>query len=129
MAVSSLDYLFLNHLLHINNCKYHRSRFNANTNVQYWVCSEKKGSKCSGAAKTRFILKYPESESETDSENETDKPDPRYDLEKYKEILISASKSEEHLQFHDVDPHEFKVIKFHMDLDRAARVFFLNYYY
>ena len=42
MAVSSLDYLFLNNLLHINNCKYHRSRFNANTNVQYWVCSEKK---------------------------------------------------------------------------------------
>ena len=58
-----------------------------------------------------------------DSEDENEKSDPRY-LEKYKEILISASNCEEHLQFHDVDPHEFKVIKFHMDLERDARVFF-----
>ena len=120
MAVSSLDYLFLNNLLYINNCKYHRSHFNTNSNVQYWVCSDKKGRKCPGSAKTRFL----ESESETNSEEENEKLDPRYDLEKYKEILKSASNCEEHLQFHDVDPHEFKVIKFHVDLERDARVFF-----
>ena len=44
--------------------------------------------------------------NETDSDNENEKPDPRYDLGKYKEILISASESEEHLQFHVGDPHE-----------------------
>ena len=39
-------------------------------------------------AKTQFIPKCPESESEANSEDENEKPDPRNDLEKYKEILV-----------------------------------------
>lgn len=124
MAVSARDHMFLNNLLYVDNCKYHRSRFNANGNIQYWVCSEKKSKKCAGSAKTRFLLKCADSNSESESESETD-TDPRFDLDRYKEILVSASSTEEHIQYHDVDPYEFKVQKFHMDLDRAVKVFFL----
>ena len=63
----------------------------------------------------------PSSCSESDDSGAESDVDPRFDLENYKEILISASSNEDHLQFQNIDKFDCKVDKFHIDLNMLMK--------
>ena len=124
MAVSARQHIFLNGLLYVEDSKFHRSSFNKNTNVQYWACGEKKTSNCKCFAKTVFISTV--SNDTSVSGSEPIEIDPRADLENFREIFVSASPTEEHFPFHDIDPYELLSMRFHISLDSSAKVNFLS---
>ena len=52
--------------------------------------------------------------------------DLRCDLENFREIFGSASATDEHFKYHDVDPYELMAMKFHISLNSSAKVNFLS---
>ena len=124
MAISAREHIFLNGLLYVENSKFHRSSFNKKTNVQYWAYGEKKNSNCKCFAKTVFISTI--SNESIDSMNDEIESDPRCDLENFREIFVSASATDEHFKYHDVDPYELLAMKFHISLNSSAKVNFLS---
>ena len=123
MAISARDHIFLNGLLYVENSKFHRSSFNKKTNVQYSIW-RKKNSNCKCFAKTVFISTI--SNESSDSMNEEIESDPRCDLENFREIFVSASATDEHFRYHDVDPYELLAMKFYISLNSSAKVNFLS---